>query len=109
MIIDRHPLYRDIALQFKIYQGNPSLNILLYSEVHMNVLTDTFGLYSLVIGSKSGTGVGTFNTIAWSTATCWIEVYIDPTNGTNFIPSNVNRPYLAEFFILLIITVIILI
>lgn len=75
----------NISLEIKIWTGDPngggSIN---YSEIHNNVLTDTFGLYSLVIGSKSGTGTGTFNAIPWSGGNLWVEVYVDPANGSSF-------------------------
>lgn len=72
----------NIAVQFKLYQGNPATGTLLYSEYHPSTLTDTFGLYSLVIGSTPGSGVGAFSSIPWSGGNIWVEVWIDPANGT---------------------------
>ncbi|MGZ3861875.1 MAG: beta strand repeat-containing protein [Bacteroidia bacterium] len=70
----------NIGIEFKIWDGNPSSGgSMIYSEVHSSVATDTFGLYTSVIGSTSGSGTGTFNSINWSTGNKWIEVYIDPT------------------------------
>lgn len=74
-----------ISLEFKIWQGNPNGGgTMLYSEFQTGISTDTFGLYSLVIGSKTGSGTGSFNTIPWAGGNMWIEVYIDPANGTNY-------------------------
>lgn len=75
----------NLGVKFKIWQGNPSTGTVIYSEVHSSVLTDTFGLYSLVIGSASGTGVGAFNSIPWGGGNLWVEVYIDPTNSGSFV------------------------
>lgn len=77
----------NIGLEFKIWDGNPSGGgSMIYSEVHPTVATDTFGLYTSVIGSASGSGTGTFSSIPWSTGNKWIEVYIDPTaSGTNYL------------------------
>jgi hypothetical protein len=47
------------------------------------VPTDTFGLYSLQIGSTSGSGTGNFSSIAWSSGNKWIEVSVDPAGGSN--------------------------
>ncbi len=74
----------NIALEFKLWQGNPNTGSIVYSETHTSVLTDTFGLYSLVIGSTSGSGIGTFNAVPWSGGNIWVEVYIDPANGTSY-------------------------
>jgi hypothetical protein len=71
----------NIGVQFKIWQGVPNSGTLVYSEVH-SVMTDTFGLYSLVIGAGSGTG--NFSSIPWSGGNLWVEVFIDPSNTGTF-------------------------
>ncbi|MGZ3905124.1 MAG: hypothetical protein ACXVC6_15585, partial [Bacteroidia bacterium] len=78
---------KNIGIEFKIWDGNPSAGgSMIYSELHPSVATDTFGLYTSVIGSTSGSGTGSFNSVPWSTGNKWIEVYIDPTaSGTNYL------------------------
>jgi len=74
-----------LSLEFKIWQGNPgSGGSIIYSEVYSSVQTDTFGLYTLVIGKGTQTSSQSFNQIPWSAGNMWVEVYIDPANGTNF-------------------------
>jgi len=70
-----------IGVQFKILQGSTPV----YTETHSTV-TDTFGLYSLVIGSASGTAnaTGIFSSIPWGSGVYSIAVYIDPNGGTAY-------------------------
>ena len=67
-----------VGVEFKIFQSTTNV----YSETH-TITTDTFGLFSLVIGS--GTIVsGTFSTIAWASGSYSIEVDIDPSGGSSY-------------------------
>ncbi|HEX7415167.1 MAG TPA: hypothetical protein VF411_14070 [Bacteroidia bacterium] len=67
-----------ITVQFKILQGTSPV----YVETH-NAPTDTFGLYSLIIGNGSPT-LGTFSSILWGSGIYSIAVYIDPNGGTAY-------------------------
>jgi len=76
----------NISLEFKIFTGDPNLGsaVLEYTETHSSVLTDTFGLYSLKIGNGTVTTGPIFGQIPWSTGNKWIQVSIDPGNGSSF-------------------------
>ncbi len=74
-----------VAVRILIAQGNPnSGGTVVYAENHMGVLTDTFGLYSLVIGQGAVTSGQIFSQIPWATGNLWVQVLIDPSNGTAF-------------------------
>lgn len=70
-----------IAVQFKIYDGNPSSGgLLLCTDNHPGVTTNQFGLFTAVIGQ----GNTCFTTIPWSSGNKWLQVSIDPANGSNY-------------------------
>jgi len=76
----------NISLEIKIFTGDPNLGsaVLEYTETH-SVLTDTFGLYSLAIGKGTVTTGPIFSQIPWSTGNKWVQVSIDPTNGSAYV------------------------
>jgi len=74
---------KSIALRISILDasatGTPQ-----YTEVR-NVVTNAFGLYSVVIGSAGATSVtGTIGAVTWGTGLKFIKVEVDPDNGSNF-------------------------
>ncbi|MGZ3861874.1 MAG: beta strand repeat-containing protein [Bacteroidia bacterium] len=60
-----------IAVQFQIHQGLPT-NTPIYIENHPIVPTDTFGLYTVVIGS-----VTSLNSVNWSLGSMYLEVVVN--------------------------------
>jgi len=73
---------KNIGVQFTIIQsGNTK-----YQEYQITK-TDTFGLYSLVIGSPTATVTnGSFAAIPWSGGNLSIQIGIDPNGATSFVP-----------------------
>lgn len=70
----------DISIRVRILEGNGGTAA--YIETHA-VHTNNNGQYSFNIGQ--GTNPSTlFNTIDWSTGNKWLEIGIDPNNGTNY-------------------------
>lgn len=56
----------------------------LYSETR-SVLTNQFGIFTVVVNSAGATTVtGNFSTINWGAATRFLQVEIDPAGGSNF-------------------------
>lgn len=83
-----------INVKFQVFDGNPSLNVLLYEENHPNTTTNAFGLFTRVIGQ--GTVVsGSFTTIPWGTGNKWLQVSIDVGSGFVIIGSSqfMSVPY----------------
>lgn len=71
---------QDVSLKISL-QSNLGSKIH-YTEIH-NVVTNQFGLFSLVIGD----GIveqGNFNKIPWSTQDIWMEIAIKDKGNTNF-------------------------
>lgn len=71
-----------ISVQITImHSGTP-----VYQE-HQTLQTDTFGLYSLVIGSTSAVVTqGTFASIPWSAGNQSVQIDIDPNGGSAYTP-----------------------
>jgi hypothetical protein len=61
---------------------------IVYQEKH-SVTTNQYGLFSLHIGEGTPT-IGTFNAIAWSAGSYWLEVEIDD-NGTGFLAMGTSQ------------------
>ncbi len=58
-----------------------------WQETH-NTTTDQFGLFNVVIGQGSSTGVGqktNFDNINWGSSNHYLKIEIDATGGSNFI------------------------
>jgi len=64
-----------ISIRFSILQSSTPV----YVETH-STITDTFGLYSAVIGQGSVVS-GTFSTINWGVGTYSVKIEIDPNGG----------------------------
>lgn len=72
---------QQIAIKFDIHQGSASGTIV-FTEQHTGaagVTTNAFGLFTTYIGSISNLGV-----INWANGPFFIEVSIDPANGTAY-------------------------
>ncbi|MDN3587078.1 hypothetical protein QWY86_10390 [Pedobacter aquatilis] len=75
---------KSIALRISILDATSTGNAQ-YTEVR-NVVTNPFGLYSVIIGSAGATSTtGTMAAVTWGTGLKFIKVEIDPDNGSNFI------------------------
>jgi hypothetical protein len=71
-----------IGVQISILQGT-STGPVAYTETH-NPTTNGYGLFNLEMG-RGTPGTGNFSSIDWSTGAYFINVAIDPSNGTNYI------------------------
>lgn len=70
-----------IAVKFDIHQGSVSGNII-FSEAHQGstgLITNSFGLFTTSIGS-----INNLSVVNWSAGPFFIEVSIDPLNGTDY-------------------------
>ncbi len=73
---------KPIAVRITVLQGSSTGNSV-YSETHSPV-TNSMGLFTLEIGR--GTPVaGTFTDIDWSSGSFYLNIEIDPDNGTNYL------------------------
>ncbi|MFC4738426.1 hypothetical protein ACFO3U_00310 [Flavobacterium ponti] len=61
----------------------------IYSEEH-TILTNSNGVYSLVIGQGSVL-TGVFSDIQWGIGSKYLKVELDPTGGTNYIASGISQ------------------
>ncbi|WP_316739682.1 hypothetical protein [Pedobacter aquatilis] len=74
---------KNIALRISILDASAT-GTAQYTEVR-NVVTNAFGLYSVVIGSAGATSTtGTIAAVTWGTSLKFIKVEVDPDNGSNF-------------------------
>lgn len=74
---------KNIALRISILDASAT-GTSQYTEVR-NVITNPFGLYSVVIGSSGATSTtGTIGVVTWGVGLKFIKVEIDPDNGNNF-------------------------
>ena len=71
-----------ISVQFQIKDS--LIGSSLFTENHVSVSTNDFGLINLLIGNGT-TVFGDFNTVDWSTKQHFVEVLIDTLGGTSFI------------------------
>ncbi|MGB0522338.1 MAG: hypothetical protein ACPGJS_05230 [Flammeovirgaceae bacterium] len=71
-----------ISLQISIVSGSANGTIE-YTETHQ-VTTNTYGLFTLEIGTGSATS-GTFSEIDWSEGSMFLQVELDATGGTNYV------------------------
>lgn len=70
-----------IAVKFDIHQGS-ALGSVVFSEQHQGatgLTTNAFGLFSTAIGS-----INNLNTVNWAGGPFFVEVLIDPSNGTSY-------------------------
>jgi hypothetical protein len=68
----------NLEVEFSIFEGATGAT-LVYAEIHTDVITDPFGLFTLQIGS--GVAIqGDFSQIDWS-ENAWLNVNIDAGNG----------------------------
>jgi hypothetical protein len=68
---------KNIDVKFSILSGNP-LGTLEYQELHSNVITSKFGVFSLVIGKGVPTGgtVSSLSQVSWSQALHYLKVEV---------------------------------
>jgi len=75
-----------ISIRASIIQGSPN-GLPEWVEVHQNILTDAFGLFTIDIGtgSFSGGSQTNFSDIDWGNGTYWLKIEMDALGGQNFI------------------------
>lgn len=80
-----------IGVKFSILNG--TLNTILYQETH-SVNTDPYGLFSLVIGEGTLTGLGLYSVITqvpWSQANQFLKVEIDIKKDGNYKLTSIQK------------------
>ena len=80
---------QSIAVRFIIHDQQ-SLGTILYQEHFTSVLTNAYGLFM----EQIGTGIvetGNFNSITWSSGPKYLEVAVDPSNGSNYTSLGSNE------------------
>jgi hypothetical protein len=72
----------EIDVRFSIISGNPQGTIV-YQELHSNVITSKYGVFSLVIGKGESTGgsTGELSGVKWETANHYLKVEIKFDNN----------------------------
>jgi len=74
---------KSISIRISILDGS-STGTTQYSEIR-NVVTNTYGLYAVAIGSSGATSVsGTLAGVNWAGGLKFVKVEIDPDNGSSF-------------------------
>jgi len=72
---------KEISVRISILNGSADGEVE-YDEIH-EIRTNSFGLFSLVIG-KGLPGTGSFNFIGWTSGNKWLQVELDENGGRNF-------------------------
>lgn len=72
----------NVSVRFTVHDGSAA-GAAVYQETKSSLATNQFGLFTHEIGN--GTVVsGAFNTISWGNGDKYLQVEVDPTNGTNY-------------------------
>ncbi|MCB0488525.1 MAG: hypothetical protein R2820_10010 [Cyclobacteriaceae bacterium] len=80
--LDGQPIAQtDISVRISVLKGSANGEIE-YEEVH-EIKTNTFGLFTLVIGKGEPTA-GSFNFIGWTEGNKWLQIELDENGGRNF-------------------------
>lgn len=80
--LDGQPLsQKEISVRISILNGSANGEIE-YDEIH-EIKTNTFGLFTLIIG-KGTPGTGSFNFIGWTSGSKWLQIELDENGGRNF-------------------------
>src|SRR5665647_1203804 len=68
---------KDINVKFSIISGNP-LGPVVYQELHSDITTSKYGVFSLVIGHGTPTGglYGELSQIQWNTAFHYLKIEV---------------------------------
>ncbi len=72
----------NVAIRVRILEGSASGTIV-YEEKH-NKTTNGTGQYNFNIGQGTQQGTNTFSSINWGVITKFLQIAIDPNNGTNY-------------------------
>jgi len=70
-----------ISVRISVVKGSANGEIE-YEEIH-EIKTNTFGLFTLVIGKGEPTA-GSFNFIGWTEGNKWLQIELDENGGRNF-------------------------
>jgi hypothetical protein len=84
---------RSIDVMFSVISENP-VGPVVYSELHSNVRTSSFGVFSLIVGKgeKTGGTAATFSDIRWETSSHYLKVEVKFNN--DFVDMG-TMPFLA--------------
>ena len=77
---------QNVNVRISIISGTATGTIQ-WQETH-NPTTNQFGLFTIIIGQGTSTGVGTvatFSAIDWATSNHYLKVEVDYTGGTNYL------------------------
>ena len=75
---------RNLSIRLSVHDGSSSGTVV-YSETR-NVSTNSFGLFTVAIGSNGATNVtGSLSTVNWGTGAKFLQVEIDPSGGSSFL------------------------
>jgi len=73
---------QDVSFRISILKDTPG-GIIIYQEMHHNMITNGFGLVTLEIGIEEP-AVGTFSEIDWGNGSYFLQLELDETGGTNW-------------------------
>lgn len=79
----------NVSLEIAMLEDSSS-GIVFYREEFQNVMTDTFGFVTLQIGTGTPLqtpdfGIVQFADVRWTGGGRWLEIKLDPTNGSSFV------------------------
>src|SRR5271157_2187820 len=81
---------KNVSFKIDIIQDTNVGGTIKYSESFSNEMTSSFGLVNLNIGKGTAT-YGKFNTLNWGMHKYYIEVSMDPNNGTNYTLMGISQ------------------
>jgi hypothetical protein len=73
---------KPVSLKISILSGTAS-GAVIYSETHINKMTNQFGLIDVEIGNGT-VSTGSFSSIDWGNNSYFVKIEIDPAGGTNY-------------------------
>ena len=74
---------QNIKVRLTVRDASPT-GAIEYSETR-SAITSAYGSFKIAMGSIGATNVtGTINTVTWAAPTKFLQVEVDPTNGTSF-------------------------
>lgn len=79
---------RNVSFRFSIFAGGPN-GILVYEEKHY-VVTDQFGMVSIIIGTGIDVN-GSIKDIAWKDSSHFLKMELDINGGTEYVDMGTNQ------------------
>jgi hypothetical protein len=73
----------NVSARFTVHDGSATGTVV-YQETKSSLLTNQFGLFTHAIGTGTQVGASAFNSISWGSGDKYLQVEVDPANGTSY-------------------------